>query len=56
MYDTRTKLIASADGEPHELYSAPNGNEAFAFDRTASRLIDMRSEDYLRAQRRAMAA
>jgi cell division protein ZapE len=56
MYDTRTKLIASADGEPHELYSAASGNEAFAFDRTASRLIDMRSQDYLRAPRRAMAA
>lgn len=56
MYDTRTKLIASADGEPHELYIAPSGNEAFAFERTASRLIDMRSDDYLRAARRAMAA
>lgn len=56
MYDTRTKLIASADAEAHELYTATSGNEAFAFDRTASRLIDMRSEDYLRAPRRAMAA
>ena len=56
MYDTRTKLIASADGEPAELYSAPSGNEAFAFDRTASRLIDMRSDDYLRAPRKAVAA
>ncbi|MFK7793504.1 MAG: cell division protein ZapE, partial [Devosiaceae bacterium] len=56
MYDTRTNLIASADGEPTELYSAPSGNEAFAFDRTASRLIDMRSEDYLRAPRKSMAA
>lgn len=56
MYDTRTKLIASADGQPTELYSAPSGNEAFAFDRTASRLIDMRSDDYLRAPRRAAAA
>lgn len=56
MYDTRTNLIASADGEPAELYTATSGNEAFAFDRTASRLIDMRSEDYLRAPRAAMAA
>ncbi len=56
MYDTRTKLIASADGLPHELYQATSGNEAFAFDRTASRLVDMQSDDYLRAQRKAMAA
>jgi cell division protein ZapE len=56
MYDTRTKLIASAEGQPHELYQAQSGNEAFAFDRTASRLIDMRSDDYLRAERRAKAA
>ena len=55
LYDTRTKLIASADGEPQELYQAASGNEAFAFDRTASRLIDMRSDDYLRAPRRAAA-
>lgn len=56
LYDTRTKLIASADGEPTELYQASAGNEAFAFDRTSSRLIDMRSDDYLRAPRRASAA
>lgn len=56
LYDTRTKLIASADGEPTELYQASSGNEAFAFDRTASRLIDMRSHDYLSAPRRASAA
>ena len=55
LYDTRTKLIASADGEPQELYQAASGNEAFAFDRTASRLIDMRSDNYLRAPRRAAA-
>lgn len=56
LYDTRTKLIASADGGPTELYQAASGNEAFAFDRTSSRLIDMRSDDYLRAPRRASAA
>ena len=55
MYDTRTKLIASADGEPSELYTATSGHEAFAFERTASRLMDMRSHDYLSAARNATA-
>ncbi|MEM6384300.1 MAG: cell division protein ZapE [Pseudomonadota bacterium] len=55
LYDVGVKLIASADAEPHALYDANSGNEAFAFDRTASRLIDMRSEEYLRAPRRAKA-
>lgn len=56
MYDSRTKLIASAAAEPTALYTATSGNEAFAFDRTASRLLDMRSEDYLRAPRNPLAA
>lgn len=56
LYDAGTKLIASAAGEPTELYTATSGNEAFAFDRTASRLTDMRSQSYLEAPRRAQAA
>ena len=56
LYDSRTKLIASAEAEPSALYTAATGNEAFAFDRTVSRLIDMRSDDYLRAPRRPLAA
>ena len=56
LYDAGTKLIASADAEPEALYTGSSGNEAFAFERTASRLIDMRSQDYLSAPRRAAAA
>lgn len=48
-YDHGTKLVASAAGEPVDLYRAAAGKEARAFHRTVSRLIEMRSEAYLSA-------
>ncbi len=51
LYETRTKLIMSAAVEPHELYA--KGDGVFEFERTASRLIEMRSENYL-GERRIM--
>jgi cell division protein ZapE len=45
LYDERRHLIASAAAEPHALYPLGDGHEAFG--RTASRLVDMRSQDYL---------
>jgi cell division protein ZapE len=47
LYDMKVKLIASADAEPADLYQAAEGTEAFEFARCASRLIEMRSADYL---------
>ncbi len=47
LYDNRVKVLASAEAEAHELYDAKHGREVFEFDRTVSRLIEMRSQDYL---------
>jgi cell division protein ZapE len=52
LYDAGVKLVVSADAEPGELYRAAHGNEAFEFSRTASRLTEMRSEDYIARPRR----
>ena len=45
LYEHRVKLLASADAEPAGLY--PQGDGSFEFQRTVSRLEEMRSADYL---------
>ena len=45
LYDHRVKLIASADAMPDQLYL--HGENARMFERTASRLDEMQSEDWL---------
>jgi cell division protein ZapE len=47
LYDMRVKLVASAAAEPNALFVAGEGAEAFEFARCASRLVEMRSTDYL---------
>jgi cell division protein ZapE len=50
LYESKVKLVASADAQPIELY--PAGDQSFEFERTASRLMEMRSEAYLALPRR----
>ena len=52
LYEHKVKLLAAADAEPDALY--PEGDGRFEFQRTVSRLEEMRSEDYL-AQGHGMA-
>ncbi len=49
LYETRTKLIMSAATEPDMLYV--DGDGAFEFERTASRLYEMQGESYLSERR-----
>ncbi len=45
LYEAHAKLIVLAQAEPTKLY--PEGDGAFEFERTASRLQEMRSADWL---------
>jgi cell division protein ZapE len=47
LYEAKTRLICSAEAGPDELY--PKGTHAKEFKRTASRLFEMQSVDYLAA-------
>ena len=45
LYEASAKLVVLADAEPDKLYV--QGEGTFEFERTASRLYEMRSADYL---------
>jgi cell division protein ZapE len=51
IYESRTKLVCSAAAIPAALYA--RGDGAFEFERTASRLMEMQSADYLGAEHAA---
>lgn len=58
LYDHHVRLVVSAAAPPQELYAAKRGVEVFEFERTASRLIEMQSRDWLEdwAERRTAKA
>ena len=45
LYEAKTRTVVLAEAEPEQLY--PRGDGAFEFERTVSRLEEMRSETYL---------
>jgi cell division protein ZapE len=45
LYEHKVKLLAAADAQPQDLYV--HGDGAFEFERTASRLLEMQSAEYL---------
>lgn len=45
LYEHKVKLLAAADAEPEGLYAG--GDDAFEFERTVSRLMEMQSAAYL---------
>ncbi|MEZ2329840.1 cell division protein ZapE [Mesorhizobium sp. RCC_202] len=47
LYDHHMRLVVSAAAPPEGLYTAKRGNEVFEFERTASRLVEMQSRDWL---------
>jgi len=49
-YDDRVNLVVSAEALPEELFT--EGEHSAEFQRTVSRLHEMQSVDYLRAERR----
>ena len=46
LYDRKVRLIVSAEAEPPDLWTGTTGPETAEFARTASRLVEMRSDAY----------
>lgn len=55
LYDHKVRLFASAAAMPEDLLVKRKGTEGFEFDRTASRLFEMRSAEYLAAHNEKLA-
>ena len=56
LYDQTIRTVISAAAMPEDLLPERKGREGFEFDRTASRLFEMRSTDYLAAHKKKWAA
>jgi cell division protein ZapE len=48
LYEHKVNVVVAAEAPAERLY--PEGTHAFEFERTVSRLMEMRSEDYLTRQ------
>lgn len=48
LYESKVKLVATADEQPHKIYTTGDG--AFEFQRTTSRLQEMSSIEYLASE------
>ena len=54
LYDRHVRLIVSAAAPPDKLYAGREGTtEAFEFDRTVSRLIEMQSAEWMQSKQRS---
>jgi cell division protein ZapE len=52
LYDRHARIVVSAEAEPEKLYAGKRGTEAFEFERTASRLVEMQSHEWLETARK----
>jgi cell division protein ZapE len=49
LYDRHARIVVSAAAAPEKLYAGRTGTEAFEFERTASRLTEMQTREWLEA-------
>jgi cell division protein ZapE len=47
LYDRHAHIVVSAEAPPERLYAGRSGTEAFEFERTASRLVEMQTREWL---------
>ncbi|MGN6766871.1 MAG: cell division protein ZapE [Rhizobiaceae bacterium] len=54
LYDRHARIVVSAEAAPEKLYAGRRGTEAFEFERTASRLIEMQSHEWLETAKKRL--
>jgi cell division protein ZapE len=47
LYDRHARIVVSAEAAPEKLYAGRTGTEAFEFERTVSRLVEMQTREWL---------
>ena len=52
LYDRHARIVVSAAAPPERLYAGRTGTEAFEFERTASRLTEMQTREWLETPER----